>query len=300
MEKRFFWLKLRETFFNETYIKAMRTFRGGDSLVLTYLEMALYSLNSNGVIERGELTQSLADEISIAINEPVPRVKKTIEMLTKARVAELDGDRLCLTEMTKLMGAEQTSTARVKKFREKSTQAKQSETQAETVSCNADETVDETFQTVSNVTTEIDKESEKEKESETDSEAPSPPAGEACGCDEIIDRFNSICVSLNRVSGITERRRKAIQSALNEIGGEKLTEIFRRAEASDFLKSGGTNGWKAGFDWLLKPENYTKVLEGNYDNRNSAQAVQTDYTNGGLHPNILEMSGDVDPDDYPF
>lgn len=293
MEKRFFWLKLRETFFNETYIKAMRTFKNGDSMVLTYLEMALYSLNSNGVIERGELTQSLADEISIAINEPVPRVKKTIEMLTKARVAELDGDRLCLTEMTKLMGAEQTSTARVKKFREKSTQAKQSETQAETVSRNADETADETFQTVSNVTTEIEQEIDKD----IDTEAPSPPAGEACGCDEIIDRFNSICVSLNRVSGITERRRKAIQSALNEIGGEKLTEIFRRAEASDFLKNGGTNGWKAGFDWLLKPENYTKVLEGNYDNRDPAQ---TDYTNGGLHPNILEMSGDVDPSDYPF
>ena len=53
MEKRFFWLKLRETFFNETYIKAMRTFKNGDSLVLTYLEMALYSLKSNGVIERG-------------------------------------------------------------------------------------------------------------------------------------------------------------------------------------------------------------------------------------------------------
>ena len=60
MEKKFFWLKLRETFFNETYIKAMRTFKNGDSLVLTYLEMALYSLKSNGVIERGELTPSLA------------------------------------------------------------------------------------------------------------------------------------------------------------------------------------------------------------------------------------------------
>ena len=296
MEKRFFWLKLRETFFNETYIKAMRTFKNGDSLVLTYLEMALYSLKSNGVIERGELTPSLADEISIAINEPVPRVKKTIEMLTKARVAELDGDRLYLTEMMKLMGAEQTSTARVKKFREKSTQAKQSETQAETVSCNADETVDETFQTVSNVTTEIDKELEKEKESD----APSPPVGETRGCDEVVSRFNSICVSLNKVSGMTESRRKAVQSALQAVGQEKITELFRKAEASDFLTKRNSTGWKAGFDWLMKSENYTKVLEGNYDNRNSAQAVQTDYTNGGLHPNILEMSGDVDPGDYPF
>lgn len=297
MEKRFFWLKLRETFFNETYIKAMRTFKNGDSLVLTYLEMALYSLKSNGVIERGELTPSLADEISIAINEPVPRVKKTIEMLTKARVAELDGDRLYLTEMMKLMGSESTSAERMRRLRSK----KSDETGVAPAS-QCDSAV--TSPVTKSVTTEIEseKEKEKEKESETDSEAPLPPAGVTRGCDEVVSQFNSICASLNKVGGMTEPRRKAVQSALNAVGQEKLTELFRKAEASDFLTKRNSTGWKAGFDWLLKPENYTKVLEGNYDNRNSTQAVpaQTDYTNGGLHPNILEMSGDVDPEDYPF
>ena len=289
MEKRFFWLKLRETFFNETYIKAMRTFKNGDSLVLTYLEMALYSLKSNGVIERGELTPSLADEISIAINEPVAHVKKTIEMLTKARVAELDGDRLYLTEMMKLMGAESSSAERMRRLR-----SKKSDETGVTPASQCDSAV--TSPVTKSVTTEI--ESEKEKESEIDS--PLPPAGETRGCDEVVSQFNSICISLNKVSGMTEPRRKAVQSALNAVGQEKLTELFRKAEASDFLTKRNSKGWKAGFDWLLKPENYTKVLEGNYDNRNSAQTVQTDYTNGGLHPNILEMSGDVDPSDYPF
>ena len=285
MEKRFFWLKLRETFFNETYIKAMRTFKNGDSLVLTYLEMALYSLKSNGVIERGELTPSLADEISIAINEPVPRVKKTIEMLTKARVAELDGDRLYLTEMMKLMGSESTSAERMRRLRTRKSE--------ELPPSQCDTAL--TSPVTKSVTTEI--ELEKEKESEIDS--PLPPAGES-ECAEVVSRFNSICVSLNKVSRMTEPRRKAVQSALQAVGQEKLTELFHKAEASDFLTKRNSSGWKAGFDWLMKPENYTKVLEGNYDNRNSAQTVQTDYTNGGLHPNILEMSGDVDPEDYPF
>lgn len=291
MEKKFFWLKLRETFFNETYIKAMRTFKNGDSLVLTYLEMALYSLKSNGVIERGELTPSLADEISIAINEPVARVKKTIEMLTKARVAELDGDKLFLTEMMKLMGSESSSAERMRRLR-----SKKSDETGVTPASQCDSAV--TSPVTKSVTTEI--ELEKEKESEIDS--PLPPAGKTRGCDEVISQFNSICASLNKVSGMTESRRKAVQSALNAVGQEKLTELFRKAEVSDFLTKRNSTGWKAGFDWLLKPENYTKVLEGNYDNRNSTQAVpvQTDYTNGGLHPNILEMSGDVDPADYPF
>ena len=249
----------------------------------------------NGVIERGELTPSLADEISIAINEPVPRVKKTIEMLTKARVAELDGDRLYLTEMMKLMGTESTSAERMRRLR-----SKKSDETGVTPASQCDSAV--TSPVTKSVTTEIESEKEIEKEPETDSDAPLPPAGETRGCDEVISQFNSICASLNKVSGMTEPRRKAVQSALNAVGQEKLAELFRKAEASDFLTKRNSTGWKAGFDWLLKPENYAKVLEGNYDNRNSAQAVpaQTDYTNGGLHPNILEMSGDVDPEDYPF
>lgn len=297
MEKRFFWLKLRETFFNETYIKAMRTFKNGDSLVLTYLEMALYSLKSNGVIERGELTPSLADEISIAINEPVARVKKAIELLTKARVAELDGDRLYLTEMMKLMGSESSSAERMRRLRSK----KSDETDVTPASqCDSAVTSPVTKSVTTEIESELESELEIEKEPEIDS--PLPPAGETRGCDEVISQFNSICASLNKVSGMTEPRRKAVQSALNAVGQEKLAELFRKAEASDFLTKRNSTGWKAGFDWLLKPENYTKVLEGNYDNRNSTQAVpaQTDYTNGGLHPNILEMSGDVDPADYPF
>ena len=169
MEKRFFWLKLRETFFNETYIKAMRTFKNGDSLVLTYLEMALYSLKSNGVIERGELTPSLADEISIAINEPVPRVKKAIELLTKARVAEIDGDRLYLTEMMKLMGTESTSAERMRRLR-----SKKSDETGVTPASQCDSAV--TSPVTKSVTTEIESEKEIEKEPEIDS--PLPPAGE--------------------------------------------------------------------------------------------------------------------------
>lgn len=43
--------------------------------------------------------------------------------------------------------------------------------------------------------------------------------------------------------------------------------VFTRMVASPWLK--GTNGhaWKPDFDWILKPENIDKVLEGKYDSR---------------------------------
>ena len=50
-----------------------------------------------------------------------------------------------------------------------------------------------------------------------------------------------------------------------------FTAFFEKVENSDFL-TGRNNRWsyngtkKAGFDWLLRPENVEKILSGRYDN----------------------------------
>lgn len=289
MEKRFFWLKLRESFFNDTYIKAMRTLPNGDSLVITYLEMALYSLKTNGVIEYGELMPSLCEEIAIAINEPVSRVKKTIEVLIKSRAAELNGNSLYLIEMMKLMGSESTSAERMRKLR-----SKKSDEPAVTPASQCDK--GELSQVTKSVTTEI--ELEKEKELELDTDTPLPPLRESPDYNAIIEQFNSICTALPKVRDITEPRKKAIKSALERLGQEGLIELFRKTAASEFL-CGKNGGWKASFDWILKPANLTKIIEGNYDNTSPATET-TDYTCGGKYVNMLALTGDLAPEDYPF
>ena len=119
---------------------------------------------------------------------------------------------------------------------------------------------------------------------------------------EVMEKFNSVCVSLPRVKSITPQRRKAIMAALKQLGDTDISELFRKTAASDWLSGRNNKGWSADFDWVLEPSHLVRIMEGNYDNRKPLQHVpeNTDYTNGGLHPNILEMSGDVDPEDYPF
>lgn len=117
-----------------------------------------------------------------------------------------------------------------------------------------------------------------------------------------MEKFNSVCVSLPRVQNITPQRRKAIMAALKQLGDTDISELFRKTAASDWLSGRNNKGWSADFDCVLEPSHLVRIMEGNYDNRKPLQHVSenTDYTNGGLHPNILEMSGDVDPSDYPF
>lgn len=57
------------------------------------------------------------------------------------------------------------------------------------------------------------------------------------------------------------------------------------AEASDFL-SGCNGAWTAcNFDWLLNTENFLKVLEGNYKNKQQTQvnAQQKPKKNGFIN-----------------
>lgn len=120
----------------------------------------------------------------------------------------------------------------------------------------------------------------------------------------IVEQYNSICTALPKVRDLTEPRKKAIKSALKKLGQEGLIELFRKTAASDFL-SGRKNDWHATFDWILKPANLTKIIEGNYDNAApTSQATlapqTTDYTCGGKYVNMLALTGDLAPEDYPF
>lgn len=84
----------------------------------------------------------------------------------------------------------------------------------------------------------------------------------------VIDSFNQIATNLPRCRDVTETRRRAIGSALKRNPDLSWPDYWTRVQSSDFL-AGRKTEWKANFDWLLKPANMTKVLEGNYDNKNA-------------------------------
>lgn len=89
--------------------------------------------------------------------------------------------------------------------------------------------------------------------------------------ESIVSLFNSICKGLPSIRDLTDRRKKAIRDAeqkVEEYGGwEKL---FKAVQHSDFL-TGRNGAWtNCGFDWIIKPANVTKIMEGNYRNKDDA------------------------------
>lgn len=107
---------------------------------------------------------------------------------------------------------------------------------------------------------------------------------------QIVDAYNETCVSLPHVTKLTDKRKRAIKSALSDFSIDEIKDCFSRAERSDFL-TGKSKDWKAGFDWLINKANIVKVLEGNYDNSkktfNKSKNTFNDYQQAGTDYDAL-------------
>lgn len=94
---------------------------------------------------------------------------------------------------------------------------------------------------------------------------------------KIKNIYNEICRHFPRCISLTDNRKKAIAARWKEYdkGLHPFLELFRRAEASSFLKGKNARNWSASFDWLLKSANMAKVLEGNYDDKGGSSDVNS-------------------------
>lgn len=84
--------------------------------------------------------------------------------------------------------------------------------------------------------------------------------------EEIVREFTVRCSDLPKVTKVSDSRKRVINARLKDVGMEKLLSIFDKVHKSDWL-CGRKTEWRANFDWVMKKENFQKIEEGNYDNR---------------------------------
>ncbi|MDB2122847.1 hypothetical protein [Clostridium paraputrificum] len=83
----------------------------------------------------------------------------------------------------------------------------------------------------------------------------------------IIEKWNSL--KLQRLVSINQgtNRYKLLNARIKEYGVEGILKAIDNINNSSFLKGQNKNNWTITFDWLIKPNNFIKVLEDNYSDR---------------------------------
>ena len=258
--KRYYWLKLKKDFFDSKEMKKLRKLAGGDTFTIIYLKMQLLSLDDEGKLYFDDVEDSFAEEIALQIDEDPENVKVTILYLQKVGLIEMQADNeLFLSDVPYMTGSETDKAEYMRKKRQQKSKCVISK----------GNNVTQLLPDVTKCYTEIEKEKEKEKEKETDNNMSTGVDGISpihIHYQEIIDLFNSICVSLNKVRNLTDTRKKKIRNACETLDGD-YEGFFKKVEASDFL-TGRNGAWRnCGFDWIMNKSNMVKILEGNYDNK---------------------------------
>lgn len=71
--------------------------------------------------------------------------------------------------------------------------------------------------------------------------------------------------TIGNIHDIDERRKKVLNIRAKQYGKNAIITVFEKSFKSKFLTGENNHGWKADFDWILRPENFVKILEGRYD-----------------------------------
>lgn len=85
---------------------------------------------------------------------------------------------------------------------------------------------------------------------------------------EIVDVYNSICTNLSKIQKITDKRKKSIDAFAKEFTLDQFKEICEKANTTDFLIGKNDRGWKADFDFLMRIDKATAILEEKYNTSN--------------------------------
>lgn len=97
---------------------------------------------------------------------------------------------------------------------------------------------------------------------------------------KLAEYFNSKLPSngMPQVRSITPKRKAAILAREKEHGKNAIIQVIDNATESSFLNGDNNRGFVASFDWIFRPNNFPKVLEGNYARR----TIMGQSNNGAL------------------
>lgn len=118
--KKYFWLKLKDDFFNQKEIKMLRRVAGGDTYTIIYLKMLLLSLKNDGKIYYDGIAENMIEETALEIDEDIENVQITFTYLLKKGLIETaHEDEIEMTNIASMIGSETDAAVRKRRQRSK-------------------------------------------------------------------------------------------------------------------------------------------------------------------------------------
>jgi hypothetical protein len=118
----------------------------------------------------------------------------------------------------------------------------------------------------------------------------------------VIEEWNKLQeVGINPIRDIkpSSKRCQLLKGRIREYGIDEVFNAISNVRKSDFLRGENNRGWMITFDWFVKPNNFLKTLEGNYNKEGQHGTCRTVTT--PVKPLIpFDQWNGSDESDTPF
>ncbi len=267
------WIKIETEMFNNSKIGHIRNLPEGNNIVLIWVMLLTMAgrCNANGLIFLTENIpyneKMLADELRF--DESVVRL--ALSVLEKFGMITRDGNLLTIPGWEEHQNIEG-----MDKIREQNRIRKQKQRERQRNMIEQDMSRDasrDVTQQSKNKKEDIDKDKEKDNKLIVSKDT-------ICQTDvrRVIEEWNKLQeVGINPIRDIkpSSKRYQLLKGRIREYGIDEVLNAINNVRDSDFLRGENNRGWMITFDWFVKPNNFLKTLEGNYNKEGQHGTTRT-------------------------
>lgn len=269
------WIKIVTDIFDDEKMLLIDGLPEHDAIIVIWFKLLCLAgkQNNGGVFMMNDKIAYTDEMLATIFHRPLNTVRLAIETFRQYGMIEIYNGSIAIPNWEKHQNLEaieisrEQTRKRVAKYREK---------QKLIAECNENSNATVTDGNADRIREEQEVDKELDSDGEKDTTPQAEPERFQCPFSKIKGLYNSICVSYPKVKSIDGNRMKAVAARWRTHKSiDTFSELFRIAEASPFLKGQNDRNWSADFDWMMKPTNFTKILEHKYDERGTSESRPT-------------------------
>ena len=253
------WIKIVTDIFDDEKILLIESMPEADSIIVIWFKLLCLAgkNNNSGVFMLNDKIAYTDEMLATIFRRNVNIVRLALKTFENFGMVELIDNVITIPNWSKHQTLDQLEER--KKYMRKYMSERRAK-QKLIIDCEANSKVNSKINSKVNVNA-LEEEKEIDKEKEIDNSI-SKDILVSKNLITIVEEWNNL--NLSKVKSIKGNRLKILNARIKEYGIDSIIEAIKSINKSSFLKGQNNKNWIITFDWLIKPNNFPKVLEGNY------------------------------------
>ncbi|CAL83229.1 hypothetical protein FDF29_11845 [Clostridium botulinum] len=272
------WIKIVTDIFDDEKILLIENMPEADSIIVIWFKLLCLAgkMNNSGVFMLNEKIAYTDEMLATIFRRPLNTVRLAINTFQQFGMIEVIDNVITIPNWSKHQTLDQLE-ERKEYMREYMKGYREKQKLLATGECKVNSKTNGNVNSKANVNS-LD--IEEDKDIDIDIEEDIDSTTEVVSSNKlqpIVDKWNSL--NLNKLIAINKGtiRYKLLNARIKEYGIDNILKAIENIETRPFLKGQNKKGWTITFDWFVKPNNFIKVLEGNYTDKEGV--------NGGIKQN---------------